>query len=178
MKNQKIKQYLKSIVINILIAAVVSILIINYVASAYRVRGHSMNSVLRDRERIIISKLAVRFGHIDRFDIVVLHNPNEPSKSLVKRVIGLPHELVEIKDGDVYIDHKKLIQPFLKEHNGFVYKNENMKPLRIKEDYYFVMGDNRVVSRDSRSFGPVPKDSIYGITILRYWPLSRFGKVE
>jgi signal peptidase I len=178
MKDRKIKHYFKSIVINIIIAAVISILIINYVASAYRIRGHSMNNVLRDRERIIISKLSARFGHIDRFDIVVLNKPDEPSKSLIKRVIGLPHEIVEIKEGDVYIDNKKLIQPFLKESKGLVYRNENLKPMRIPEDYYFVMGDNRVVSRDSRSFGPVPKKFIYGITIFRYWPLSRLGKVE
>lgn len=178
MKKRNVKQYIKYIAVNILAAAVISLLLINYVATAYMIRGNSMNSVLMDRERVIISKIAVKLGKINRFDIVVLKRPNEPEKSIIKRVIGLPGETVEIKEGDIYINGKKLFQPFLEKREDFAYRASNMSPLQLREGYYFVMGDNRPVSRDSRSFGPVPGDDIYGKTIFRYWPFSRMGKVK
>lgn len=178
MKDHKFKRYFKYVALNILIAAVVSILLINYVAAAYKIKGHSMHSVLKDQERVIISKLGVKNGNIKRFDIVVLNKPNEPGKSIVKRVIGLPGEIIEIKKGDIYINYKKLEQPFLNGKRGLNYQGDNMKPLLIQEGHYFVLGDNRAVSQDSRIFGPVPGKYIDGKTIFRYWPLSRFGKIE
>lgn len=178
MKKQKLKQYFKYIVLNILAAAIVSILLINYVASAYRIRGNSMNSALRDHERVIISKISLALGDIKRFDIVVLTKPNEPDKSIIKRIIGLPGETIEIKNGDVYINNKKLNQPFLKREKDFTYWADTMKPRVIPENHYFVMGDNRSVSQDSRYFGPVPREYIFGKTFFRYWPLSRMGKIQ
>jgi signal peptidase I len=148
------------------------------VAAAYKIRGDSMNSVLKDEERVIISRLALKTGVIDRFDIVVLHKPNEPGKSIIKRVIGLPGEIIEIKDGDVYIDNKKLEQPFLAEKGYPTYRRDTLNPLLIQQDHYFVMGDNRELSQDSRNFGPVPAKFIFGKTIFRYWPLSRIGKIK
>lgn len=178
MKNRNFKQYIKYIVVNILTAAILSLLLINYVASAYKIRGNSMNSVLMDRERIIISKIALSLGKINRFDIVVLYKPNEPKKSIIKRVIGLPGETIEIREGDVYINDKKLFQPFLNTRRDFISRSDNMRAMVIRDGYYFVMGDNRAVSHDSRSFGAVPRDSIFGKTFFRYWPLSRMGKVK
>ncbi len=180
MKNRNLKQYVKYIAVNILIAAVISLLLINYVASAYKIRGHSMNSVLMDRERIIISKIAVTLGKIERFDIVVLYKPNERKKSIIKRIIGLPGETIELREGDVYINDKKLFQPFLDTdtRKDFVARADNMRPMVIRDGFYFVMGDNRPVSHDSRSFGPVPRESIYGKTFFRYWPFSRMGRVK
>jgi signal peptidase I len=178
MKDHRFKKYFKYVALNVLIAATVSILLINYVASAYKIKGHSMRSVLKDQERVIISKLGIRNGNIKRFDIVVLNKPNEPGKSVVKRVIGLPGEIIEIKEGDVYINYKKLEQPFLSEKESHSFQGDNMKPLLIREDHYFVLGDNRAVSHDSRSFGTVPEKYIYGKTIFRYWPLTRFGTIK
>ena len=97
MKNQKISQYAKYILLNIIVAALATIFLVNYVAAAYKIKGDSMYSVLKDQERIIISRLALKTGAINRFDIVVLYKPNEPNKSLIKRIIGLPGELIEIK---------------------------------------------------------------------------------
>ncbi len=178
MKDHGFKKYFKYVALNVLIAAIVSIFLINYVASAYKIKGHSMSSVLKDQERVIISKLGIRNGNIKRFDIVVLNKPNEPGKSVVKRVIGLPGEIIEIREGDVYINYKKLEQPFLSERENHSYQGDNMNPLLIRENHYFVLGDNRAVSHDSRSFGTVPEKYIYGKTIFRYWPLTRFGKIE
>jgi signal peptidase I len=177
MKEHKFKHYLKYIVINILIAAGVSIFLITYVASAYKIEGNSMEKALKDQERVIITKLGVK-NNINRYDIVVLYKPDEPKKSIIKRVIGLPLEIIEIKEGDVYINGRKLSEPYLPGAKDIMFRSINMKPLLIQEDHYFVIGDNRTVSQDSRVFGPVSREYIYGKTLLRYWPFSRFGKVE
>lgn len=180
-KDRKFKDYLKYIILDILIAAVISVLLITYVASAYKIEGHSMQPALHDQERIIITKLGVRGGNINRFDIVVLYKPDDPNRSIIKRVIGLPEEILEIRKGTIYINDNRLDEPFLKEHNerkDLMYQSINMKPLLIDKGHYFVMGDNRPVSQDSRSFGPVPQRYIYGKTLFRYWPFSKFGKVQ
>jgi len=177
MKERKLKHYLKYILINILIAAGVSIFLITYVASAYKIEGNSMERALKDQERVIITKLGVK-NNINRYDIVVLYKPDEPKKSIIKRVIGLPGEIIEIRKGDVYINGKRLPEPYLPGAKDIMFLSITMKPLLIQEDHYFVIGDNRTVSQDSRIFGPVPQKYIFGKTLLRYWPFSRFGKVE
>jgi len=177
MKERKFIDYIKYIFIDILIAAVVSIFLITYVASAYKIEGNSMETTLHDQERVIISKWGVK-DHIRRFDIVVLHKPDEPKKSIIKRVIGLSGELIEIREGEIYINGKKLLEPYIHIAKDIMYRSINMKPLLIQGDHYFVIGDNRPVSHDSRIFGPVHKKYIYGKTIFRYWPFKRFGRVE
>lgn len=177
MKNPKLKQYLKYIILNVIIAAVISVLLITYVASAYKIEGNSMQTVLKDQDRIIISKIGVR-GSLKRFDIVVLHRPDNPEKSIIKRVVGLPEEIIEIRKGDVYINNQLLKETFLSKDKSIMYRTINMRPLLIQKDYYFVMGDNRPFSQDSRFFGAVPVKLIYGKPILRYWPFSRFGSIE
>lgn len=178
MENQNLKQSFKYIVPNILIAALASIFLVNYVAAAFQIRGNSMDTTLKDEERVIISRLSLKTGIINRFDIVVLNKPIEPGKSIIKRVIGLPGEIIEIKEGDVYINNKKLEQPFLDGTGNFMNKADYMKPQLIEPDHYFVMGDNRAVSRDSRNYGPVQAKYIYGKTLFRYWPFSRMGKIK
>lgn len=175
---RKIRQFAKYLLLNILIAAFISILLVRYVASAYKIEGNSMASVLKDQERVIISKIGVQNGNIKRFEIVVLRKPDEPDKSIIKRVIGLPGEIIEIRDGEVYIDSKKIVQPFLTEKRDTLFKSIHLSPLLIRNGHYFVIGDNRQVSIDSRSFGEVPGKYIYGRAIFRYWPLSRFGNIE
>lgn len=180
-KDRKFKDYLKYIILDILIAAVVSVLLITYVASAYKIEGNSMQTALNHQERVIISKIGVRGGNINRFDIVVMYKPDDPNKSIIKRVIGLPEEIIEIRKGTVYINEKKLNEPYLKHNNqrkDLIYQSIDMKPLLISKGHYFVMGDNRPLSQDSRTFGPVPQKYIYGKTLFRYWPFSRFGKIE
>lgn len=176
MKKQKLIQYIKYIIINVLVAALISILMVRYVVSAYKIEGNSMNSTLMNRERILISKLAARKGDLQRFDIVVFRKPDEPGKSVIKRIIGLPEEIVEIVDGDIYINSKKLAQPFLSDEINPT--SRNLNPLLIKKEHYFLLGDNRKVSRDSRHFGEIPLHYINGKAFFRYWPLSRFGKIE
>jgi signal peptidase I len=178
MKLLKNTYFLKYVSINIIIAAIISILLVKYIVSPFKIDGHSMNSVLKDKDRIIISKIAVKTHKIQRFDIVILYKPDDPKKSIIKRVIGLPGETIEINEGDIYINKKKLFQPFIDEKKDVIYQSIYLRPQKIREDQYFVIGDNRKYSRDSRNFGQVPRNYIYGKAVLRYWPFSEFGKIE
>jgi signal peptidase I len=176
MAESRFKHFVKYVVIDILLAALISFFLINYIVSAFRIDGDSMEPLLRARERVLISKLAVRRGDLRRFDIVVMYKPDEPDKSLIKRIIGLPGEIIEVRGGDVLINDKPLKQPFA--GNSASLSPEDMKALLIPRGMYFVMGDNRGVSFDSRLFGPVPEKYIFGKAFFRYWPPAAMGRVE
>lgn len=179
MKKLKIRHFYKYIVVDILIAAVLSFFIITYLISAFQIKGNSMNPSLKNRERVIISKMAARRGKINRFDIVILYKPDEPNKSIIKRVVGLPEEIIELRNGELRINSDRIDQPH-SFNNGSNPGSDllNFKPLLIPRGHYFVLGDNRLFSLDSRTFGVVPSKYIYGKVILRYWPPSRLGKIE
>jgi len=175
---KKFPRFLKYLVIDIVIAAVVSFVLITYVASAYRIEGHSMQNTLYDHERIIVLKLGIKTSNIHRSDIIVLRKPIDPRKSIIKRVIGLPGETIEIKRGTVYIDGVKLEEPYIRKKPDVMLFYFSMKPVKLSPGYYFVMGDNRALSMDSRYFGPIPFEYIYGKMLFRYWPLSKLGKTR
>ena len=177
MAESRFRHFVKYVVIDILLAALISFFLINYVVSAFKIEGDSMKPLLRDQERILISKLAVRKDNLRRFDIVVLYKPDEPEKSLVKRIIGLPGEIVEIREGEVLINDKPLKQ-FSGGDAGGALSPADMKALLIPRGTFFVMGDNRAISFDSRLFGPVPQKYIFGKAFFRYWPFARFGRIE
>ena len=146
------------------------------------VEGTSMLPQLHDGERLLVNKLvyykikSISWGHIDRGDIVVFWFPNDPDKSYVKRVIGLPGETVEIRNGQVFVNDIELNEGYLdKEHNQSL---PSMSPKRVEEHHYFVMGDNRDNSSDSRYWGLVPEKYIYGKAFFRYWKPSMIGFLE
>jgi signal peptidase I len=178
MATNRLKHFFKYVVIDILLAALISFFLINYVVSAYKIEGDSMKPLLRDQERILISKLAVNRKNLHRFDIVVLFKPDEPDKSLVKRIIGLPEEIIEIRAGDVYINDKPLKQPLNNDNPEATKSPEDMKALLIPQGMFFVMGDNRLISLDSRRFGLVPQKYIFGKAFFRYWPFASIGKIK
>lgn len=177
MAESRFRHFVKYVVIDILLAALISFFLINYVVSAFKIEGDSMKPLLRAQERILISKLAVRKNSLRRFDIVVLYKPDEPEKSLVKRIIGLPGEIVEIRDGEVLVNDKPL-RHLPGGEGGGALAPDDMKALLIPRGTFFVMGDNRGISFDSRLFGPVPQKYIFGKAFFRYWPFARFGKIE
>jgi len=150
--------------------------VIVFVVQPVRVEGTSMLPHLHDGERIFVNKFIYRFNAIERGDIVVFWYPNDPSKSFIKRVIGLPGETVSIKDGIVYINGQPLEELYLDDHHHM--RHENMSSTFIRPHYYFVMGDNRDSSNDSRQWGLVPEKYVYGKAIFRYWPPSSVGTIR
>ncbi|MGI9036063.1 MAG: signal peptidase I [Pyrinomonadaceae bacterium] len=158
------------------------VLLCVFVAQPVVVEGTSMLPNLRDGERLIVDKLVYykwqnsSWGHLERGDIVVFWYPNDPDKSYVKRIIGLPGETVEMRNGVVYINGAEMRENYLDaEHNQ---NKENFRPHKVSEHYYFVMGDNRDNSSDSRIWGLVPEKYIYGKVFFRYWEPSRFGFIS
>src|SRR4051794_9337226 len=146
------------------------------------VEGTSMLPQLHDGERLLVNKLvyyriqSVSWGHIERGDIVVFWFPNDPDKSYVKRVIGLPGEIVELRNGMVFVDGRELNEDYLdKDYNQTL---PTTPPKRVDEHHYFVMGDNRDNSSDSRYWGLVPEKYIYGKAFFRYWKPSTIGFLE
>ena len=149
-------------------AAVYATLIVTFGFQVARVEGQSMAPTLADQDRLIVNKLAYRVGEPRRSDIVMLYYPLNPDKSFVKRVIAEEGDQVRIVDGHVYVNdvplHDDFVPPEFRSHDDF-------GPTVIPEGYYFVMGDHRNNSSDSRHWGMVPKKYIIGKVQLRWWPL-------
>ncbi|MFQ5778900.1 MAG: signal peptidase I, partial [Terriglobia bacterium] len=126
-------------------------------------------------ERIFINKFVYKFEPIQRGDVVVFRYPRDPRKSFIKRVVGLPGEMVEIRRGVVYINGNALQENYLRQG---VYDHNSYPKLRLSSKEYFVLGDHRRNSNDSRAWGTVDRDYIYGKAVFAYWPLDRFGRIE
>lgn len=170
---------------DIVFALALAILFGVFVIQPVAVEGTSMLPQLHDGERLLVNKLiyyksaylqSLGFPKIDRGDVVVFWFPNDPDKSFVKRVIGLPGETVEVRNGIVYIDGKILNEPYLDPERN--QSHQNMPPKKVDSHYYFVVGDNRDNSYDSRSWGLVPEKYIYGKAVFRYYPFSDFGFIQ
>ena len=167
---------------DIFLIVVVFILFGVFAVQPVVVEGTSMLPQLNDGERLLVNKLVyykiqgVSWGHLERGDIVVFWFPKEPDKSYVKRIIGLPGEMVEVRNGQVFIDGQQLNEDYLAtEHNE---THPTFPPRRVDEHHYFVMGDNRDNSSDSRYWGLVPEKYIYGKAFFRYWRPSNMGFLE
>jgi signal peptidase I len=160
--------WLRDLILSLLLAFVVIV----FLYQPVQVEGTSMMPELYNHERIFINKFVYRFEAIRRFDIIVFHYPLDPSKSYIKRVVGLPGEWVSIKDGEVYIDGKALREPFIPET---YLDHDNFPPVYISTNHYFVLGDHRDDSNDSRVWGTVPRRDIYGKAVFVYWPLREMG---
>jgi signal peptidase I len=149
-------------------AAVYATLIVTFGFQVARVEGQSMAPTLADQDRLIVNKFAYRMGAPRRGDIVMLYYPLNPDKSFVKRVIAEEGDEVRIVDGRVYVNdvpmNDDFVPPEYKSHDDF-------GPTRIQDGYYFVMGDHRNNSSDSRHWGMVPKKYIIGRVQLRWWPI-------
>ena len=162
--------WLRDLTVSVLIAVVV----ILFLYQPVRVEGTSMMPALVDQERIFINKFAYRFGisDIQRGDTVVFWFPGDPSKSFIKRVIGVPGDKVQVTDGQVSVNERLLDEPYVPE----AYRDHVSTPLRIvPPGEYYVLGDHRSSSNDSRMWGTVPRHYIYGKAAFVYWPPDRMG---
>jgi signal peptidase I len=150
-------------------AAVYATLIVTFVCQVARVEGQSMLPTLEDQDRLIVNKLIYRLSVPHPGDIVMLYYPINPDKSFVKRVIAEENDEVRIVDGKVFVNGNQIndvyVPPQYRSHDDY-------GPIRVKEGYYFVMGDHRNNSSDSRHWGEVPKKYIIGKVQLRWWPLA------
>jgi signal peptidase I len=153
-----------------------------FIAQPVVVEGTSMLPNLHEGERLIVDKLiyykfkSFSAGHIERGDVVVFWYPVNPDQSFVKRVIGLPGETVEIRNGKVFVSEKQISEPYLDPANTASMGNMNSTP--VTSGHYFVMGDNRDNSSDSRVWGLVPEKYIYGKVFFRYWSPTNIGVIR
>ena len=167
--------------VEVLLLAVALFAAIHFVVQTVHVIGYSMVPTLDDNDYVLASKIDLRFTHPQRGDIVILKDPFDSSQDFVKRVIGLPGERVEIADSHVYINGRLLAEPYLSNSEPWV--TNNNWPLPGSQDpsgivpsgQYFVMGDNRNHSSDSRSFGPIRTDQIESRAWIRMLPLDKAG---
>jgi signal peptidase I len=159
---------------DLLISVVLAVLVILFLYQPVKVEGTSMMPSLVDQERIFINKFVYKFGlgDIERGDLVVFWFPGDPSKSYIKRVIGLPGDVIEVDNGTVYVNNHKLREDYILDE----YRDRlSMSPLKVGADEFFVLGDHRSSSNDSRSWGAVPRNYIYGKAVFVYWPLNKLG---
>ena len=155
-------------------SVVLAIVVILFLYQPVKVEGTSMMPALLDQDRIFINKFIYRFGlgDIHRGDMVVFWFHGEPSKSYIKRVIGLPGDTIEIDKGGVIVNGQPLAEPYVpNEYRDY----QSRGPEKIKPGYYYVLGDHRSSSNDSRSWGQVPREYIYGKAVFVYWPLQKIG---
>ncbi|WP_114211147.1 signal peptidase I [Acidisarcina polymorpha] len=160
---------------DLMISVVVSFLIITFLYQPVKVEGTSMAPRLHDQDRLFINKFAYNFEKIERDDVVVFYYPRDTQKSYIKRVIGLPGDTVRIDDGEVFVNGKAVAEPYVPERFRDV---RSMDSFRVPQGEYFVMGDHRSISSDSRDFGPVERKLIYGKAAFVYWPREEMGVVR
>ena len=177
----------------ILIALVIAVLIKTFVVQAFWIPSGSMRETLEVEDRVLVNKLSYRFGEIERGDVIVFDDPrgvqdresvvealfrnlaesiglSTPKSEFIKRVIGLPGETVEIRDETLFIDGVPLDEPYLHPSTMML----EFGPQMIDNNHYFVMGDNRNRSQDSRTFGPIAEESVVGKAFVVIWPVSRW----
>ncbi len=166
-------QALREVAETVIPAVAIALVINIFLAQATQVLGQSMEPNLHTAQRVVVEKVTYRFFHGPRRgDIVVLDLP-EQKEMLIKRVMGLPGETVEVRGGEVYIDGERIDEPWTVNPGGSNYGPHTIPPLHV-----FVLGDNRGASNDSRNFGPVPIDHVVGHAWFSYWPPEYVGIVE
>jgi signal peptidase I len=157
---------------DLVFSVIVSFFIILFVYQPVKVEGGSMEPGLEDQERIVINKLVYRFESIERGDIIVFRYPRDTRKSFIKRVIGLPGDHIHIAYGHVYVNDEQLAEPYVPSD---YLDARSYSDLVVPGNSYFVLGDHRSMSNDSREFGPVMRSYIYGKAIFGYWPMEKLG---
>jgi len=178
---RKIYAFLIDSVQTFLIAAAVFLVIYAFLFRPFEVNGDSMYPNFHDKEYVITNLIGLRFNTPKLGDVVVFKAPPDPSKDYIKRVIGVPGDTVSVKDGNVYLndklfDQSVFLKPDVKTYGGEFLKDGDS--VKVPVDEYFVMGDNREYSSDSREWGFVKKDELIGESLFVYWPLTQMRLVK
>ena len=160
---------------DILAAFVIAIFIIIFVVQPVKVEGTSMQPVLMDQERIFVNRFIYQFTDVSRGDVVVFRYPRDVNKSFIKRVLAVPGDEIEIRAGMVYLNGRRLDEPYVP--SEFWDKKSYPRTI-VPPDRYFVMGDHRNSSNDSRNWGFVERRLIYGKAFFCYWPIAHSGLVK
>jgi signal peptidase I len=160
---------------DLIVSLAISAFIIVFLYQPVKVEGTSMTPELADQERIFVNKFLYRLEPIERGDIVVFHYPRDPSKSFIKRVIGVAGDRIRIDAGEVRVDGKALEEDYVSPAYA---DQRSMAEFMVPPHCYFVLGDHRAMSNDSRDFGPVDAGYIYGKAVFGYWPFDKMGRVR
>jgi signal peptidase I len=181
----KIKKFLKEFILEFLKILIISLAIVlpirYFLIQPFYVKGASMEPNFYDYEYLIVDEITFRFREPQRGEVVIFHSPYRYSDYYIKRIIGLPKERVVIKDGEVYIYNEKFKDGIKLDESGYLepsVKTPGQIDITLSDKEYFVLGDNRNSSLDSRSFGPISRNQIIGRAWIRAWPFYRFKKFE
>lgn len=177
---KKIGLFFLDIIETGVIALSIFLIIYLFLLQPHEVKGNSMVPNFEHGDFLLTDKISYRFGEPERGDVIVFKAPQNSNFDYIKRIVGLPGEAVEIKEGKFFVDGKRLEENYLPE-DTYIREGKTLREglvLTIPAGEYWVMGDNRQHSSDSREWGPVPRENIVGKVWLRYWPLEKLGKIE
>jgi signal peptidase I len=169
-------------IVVILLAVSVALLVRHFVVQSYSIPSASMHPTLKVKDRLLVTKVNYQWADIKRGDVIVFKKPESMKategpggiEDLVKRVIGLPGDTVEARDGSVFINGTKLDEPYLPAGT----QTTNLRTIVVPVDEYFMMGDNRDISFDSRFWGTIKRSDVIGEVFFRFWPPGRVGRVD
>ena len=160
---------------DVIISLIVSAFFIIFLYQPVKVEGTSMMPTLEDQERVFINKFVYKLEPIERGDVIVFRYPRDPAKSYIKRVIAVAGDRVQIEAGVVFVNGHRLLEPYVPR----MYEDVRSYPeTTVPPHSYFVLGDHRNLSNDSRDFGPVDGDFIYGKAVFGYWPMEKVGTLR
>lgn len=159
----------------VLVSLAIVVPIRYFLIQPFSVKGESMMPNFQEGNYLIVDELSYRFNPPQRGDVVVFKFPYDKSQYYIKRIIGLPNELIEIKEGHVFVNHQKLNET---DYLDFTVKTPGNISVKLGEEDYFVLGDNRTASYDSRAWGPLKRQYIIGHVIIRSWPLTQVGLIH
>ena len=152
-----------------------AVIIVVFFYQPVKVEGTSMLPELVDQERIFVNKFLYRIDQIERGDIVVFWYPLDPTKSYIKRIVGLPGDIVDVQEGEVVVNGRLLDEDYVPAN---FFDRRSFSPVYVEPGHYYVMGDHRNQSNDSRMWGLVPDKNIYGKAVFRYWPVNKMGSID
>lgn len=174
-EKKTLAQELREWAVTLLVAIVIALVVRTFLFEPVRVDGSSMSATLANGEVMFVTKPEYLMGDPQRFDVVICHYPNRGNTNFVKRVVGLPGDTIEIVNGYLIVNGQMYDEPYIQYRS-----HDNLSPFTLGEDQYFVMGDNRANSNDSRAskVGPLSRDMIKGHVRSVFWPLSAWRNIE